>query len=71
MRNKIYMAINNISAKTFPYIDRWIGEQGWIEMGSDENSDSLVRAIDEGGLVWEAMINIKQLMMRYWCWSNF
>ncbi len=54
MRNKIHMATNDIFAKTFPHIDQWIGEQGWIEIGSNENSDSLVRAIDEGGLVWES-----------------
>ncbi len=54
MRNKIYMATNNMFAKTFPYIDQWVEEQGWIEIGSDENSDSLVRAIDTGGLVWES-----------------
>ncbi len=35
-------------------ITRWITEQGWIEIGQDENSESLVRAIDPGGLVWES-----------------
>jgi len=38
----------------YPNINRWIDEQGWIEIGQDENSESLVRAIDEGGLVWES-----------------
>jgi len=27
---------------------------GWIEIGQDEYSKSLVRAIDEGGMVWES-----------------
>jgi hypothetical protein len=28
-------------------------EYGWIEMGHDDMSRSFVRALDEGGLVWE------------------
>ena len=28
-------------------------EYGWIEMGQDHMSRSFVRALDEGGLVWE------------------
>jgi hypothetical protein len=28
-------------------------EFGWIEMGHDDMSRSFVRALDEGGLVWE------------------
>ena len=31
----------------------WVNERGWIEIGSDEFSTSFVRALDEGGLVWE------------------
>jgi hypothetical protein len=27
--------------------------EGWIEIGRDEYSRSLVRALDIGGLVWE------------------
>lgn len=38
----------------YPSITRWINEQGWIEIGQDENSESLIRAIDEGGLVWKS-----------------
>jgi len=30
-----------------------VNEHGWIEIGSDEFSTSFVRALDEGGLVWE------------------
>jgi hypothetical protein len=40
--------------KIYPVINRWINEQGWIEIGQNENSQSLVRAIDDGGLVWES-----------------
>lgn len=48
---------NSIFEKSFPAISRWINEQGWIEIGTDENSDSLIRVINEGGLVWESTEN--------------
>lgn len=41
-------------SQTYPTIARWIEEQGWIEIGSDEYSKSLVRALDPGGMVWES-----------------
>jgi hypothetical protein len=37
----------------FPKISWWIDNQGWIELGADEYSTSLVRLIDEGGMCWE------------------
>jgi hypothetical protein len=45
-------------SKSYPTIQRWIEEQGWIEIGTDEYSSSLVRAFDLGGLVWESDSNI-------------
>jgi len=41
-------------AQVFPNIAYWVEVRGWIEVGADEYSDSLVRALDEGGLVWES-----------------
>ena len=38
---------------TYPTIARWVMEYGWIEMGQDDMSQSFVRALDEGALVWE------------------
>jgi hypothetical protein len=38
---------------TYPTITRWVQEYGWIEIGQDEMSRSFIRALDEGGLVWE------------------
>jgi hypothetical protein len=38
---------------TYPTIARWVMEYGWIEMGHDDMSRSFVRALDEGGVVWE------------------
>lgn len=41
-------------SQSYPTIARWIEEQGWIEIGSDGYSASLVRALDAGGMVWES-----------------
>jgi hypothetical protein len=41
-------------SKTYPNIAHWVNIQGWIEIGQDEYSSSSVRALDEGGLVWES-----------------
>ena len=38
---------------TYPTIARWVQEYGWIEIGQDDMSQSFVRALDEGGTVWE------------------
>jgi hypothetical protein len=40
--------------ETYPAISRWIKTQGWIELGASEASSSLVRVLDEGGLIWES-----------------
>ena len=38
----------------YPNIARWVTSYGWIEIGSDLYSSSLVRAFDEGSTVWES-----------------
>jgi hypothetical protein len=43
--------------ENYPNIARWVKSYGWIELGSDEYSRSLVRALDEGGMVWEGTAN--------------
>ena len=40
-------------SKSYPHINWWVENQGWIELGTDENSDSLIRILDEGGMCWE------------------
>ncbi len=41
--------------KSFPGLAQWIDDGwGWIEIGQDEHSKSLLRLMDEGGLVWES-----------------
>jgi hypothetical protein len=39
--------------KSYPNIAYWVRSQGWIELGRDDYSPPLVRALDEGGMVWE------------------
>jgi hypothetical protein len=39
--------------KAYPNITYWVRSHGWIELGRDDYSSSLVRALDEGGMVWE------------------
>lgn len=39
--------------KDCPTITKWVTGYGWIELGRSEGSEAFVRALDEGGLVWE------------------
>lgn len=43
----------NSFEKSYPNIARWVKSHGWIELGRDYYRSSLVRALDEGGMVWE------------------
>jgi len=40
-------------SEKYPNLEYWIDSQGWIELGSDENSSSWIRIMDEGGLCYE------------------
>ncbi len=37
----------------YPHLARWVAAYGWVEIGHDEVSPSFVRALQEGGMVWE------------------
>ncbi len=37
----------------YPHLARWVDADGWVEIGHDEFSRSYVRALNEGGTVWE------------------
>jgi hypothetical protein len=39
-------------AEKYPNIAAWIND-GWIEIGRDGHSTSMIRVLDEGGLIWE------------------
>ncbi len=40
-------------SQRYPIINRFVLERGWIEVGFDDYSQSFIRALDPGGLVWE------------------
>jgi hypothetical protein len=40
--------------EAYPHITQWIEPYGWIEIGQDDSSPSFIKALDEGGLVWES-----------------
>lgn len=53
--------MNKSFEQTYPNITRWVEAYGWIEIGQDEYSDSLVRAINEGGVAWAGDADYKTL----------
>ncbi|MGD9100969.1 MAG: hypothetical protein PVF45_10855, partial [Anaerolineae bacterium] len=53
--------MKDLFTQTYPNIAHWVEAQGWIEIGAYEYSDSLVRALDEGGLVWESRAEHKTI----------
>lgn len=46
-------------SQLYPAITRWIDEDGLIEIGENEYSESLARAYDIDGLVWESRLEHK------------
>lgn len=45
----------------YPYLGRFVEEQGWIEIGQSEHIDSFVRAYDFGGTVYEGKASYPSL----------
>ena len=39
--------------KKYPYLATWIHKEGRLELGSDYYSSSILRIINEGGMIWE------------------
>ena len=37
----------------YPNIARWVKDFGTVELGYDRNTDSFMRAMDEGGIPWK------------------
>ena len=37
----------------YPNIAWWVQDAGWIELGRDDYSKSVVRVLDIGGMLWE------------------
>ena len=38
---------------SYAHVARGVRDFGWIEIGQDDTSGSMVRALDIGGLIWE------------------
>ncbi len=47
----------NSFEEQYPYINRFVEERGWIEIGDSEYIDSFVRAYDLGGTVYHGKSN--------------
>jgi len=45
----------------YPNIAAWTEFYGWIEIGQDDHSQSFVRALDMGGMVWEGKPKYKSV----------
>ena len=45
----------------YPNIADWINGYGWIELGQNDYSRSIIRVLDEGGMVWESNKKYKSL----------
>lgn len=46
--------LTDVFAAAYPNIERWVYEEGgWIELGSDDNGGSFIRALNAGGVAWE------------------
>ena len=48
-------------SSTYPNIAAWTESYGWIEIGQDDYSQSFVRALDMGGMVWEGKPKYKSV----------
>ena len=42
------------AGERYPHLAAWVWERGWIEIGSDNYSSSVIRILDTGGLIWES-----------------
>lgn len=41
-------------AEAYPHLSRWVEGSGWIEVGDDGMRPSMIRVLDEGGMIWES-----------------
>ncbi len=46
--------MKNPFTKNYPNVTYWVESHGWIEIGQDDYSRSLLRALDAGGMIWES-----------------
>ena len=46
---------------SYPNISAWVSGGGWIEIGDEVQTGSFVRALDEGGMIWEGAKKYKSV----------
>ncbi|MFM7439857.1 MAG: hypothetical protein ACKO2V_14870 [Snowella sp.] len=51
----------NTFEEKYPYLSRFVEEQGWIELGYDDNIAAFVKAYDSGGTVFEGKSRYKSI----------
>lgn len=44
---------DRVFEERYPALTRWVQGAGWLEIGQVYWSRSLIRVLDEGGMVWE------------------
>jgi len=40
----------------YPHLAEWLKGRGWIELGYNDFSSSMIRVLDAGGLTWEGEV---------------
>jgi len=45
----------------YPNIAAWVSNGGWVEIGYESYTGSFVRALDEGGMIWEGVSRYESL----------
>lgn len=45
----------------YPYLASWVQNGGYVEIGHDGFSQSFVRALDPGGMIWEGKAEYRSL----------
>ena len=46
---------------SYPNITGWVSDGGWVEIGYEIQTGSFVRALDEGGMIWEGAKKYKSM----------
>ena len=47
--------------ESYPSISAWVSGGGWVEIGDEAQTGSFVRALDEGGMIWEGAKKYKSV----------
>ena len=46
---------------SYPNITAWVSDGGWVEIGYESYTGSFIRALDEGGMIWEGVSRYESL----------